>query len=176
MRRWAANRWAHSGRWSRRQASLPSQSVGLCAARGRRGRLWGWVSSGRLGCRHLCAGRWRHQGRRCRGGLWGRRGGYGGTGAGKRGGRFLHSNSNRKGRAAEPAYTVGCSLDGKQFRHAHAKVGREQRAKFVVSVQGGRLEWRSVAHHALRFGEQQPHLLRARSESPPLEDYLQLSR
>jgi len=57
-----------------------------------------------------CVGRWRFP-------LWG---------DSARGSRFLHSNSNREGRAADPAYIVGCSLDGKQFRHAHAKVGRER--------------------------------------------------
>jgi hypothetical protein len=44
------------------------------------------------------------------------------------------------------------------------KSGASGVLKFVGGVQDGRLEWRSVAHHALRFGEQQPHLLRARLE------------
>jgi hypothetical protein len=55
-------------------------------------------------------------------------------------------------------------LHPEQIPYADAKIGRERRAKFVGGVQDGRLEWRSVAHHALRFGEQQSHLLRARFE------------
>jgi len=55
-------------------------------------------------------------------------------------------------------------LHREQVSHTDSEIGRKRRGEFVVGVQDGRLEWRSVAHHALRFGEQQPHLLRARLE------------
>ena len=61
-----------------------------------------------------------------------------------------------------PACTVGKSLDSKQFRHPNAEVKGERGGQCVVGVQGGRLERRGVAHHALRLRKQQPYLLSAR--------------